>query len=183
VVLSLGRLTEGKGLRYLLDAFSELPGRGDAVLVIAGTGDLLEPLRAQAQALGIADRLRFPGYVPVDRTPVFYGLATVCALPSITTATFKEPWGLVVNEAFNQGLPVIASDAVGAAAGGLVRDGETGFVVPERNSARLAMALARVLGDAALRQRLSRAARDTIGGWTQARMVDGFRAAVEFAAR
>ena len=43
-------------------------------------------------------------------------------MPSIATPTFREPWGLVVNEAMNRGLAVIASDAVGAAAGGLVAD-------------------------------------------------------------
>ena len=61
-------------------------------------------------------------------------MADVYVLPSITTRLFKEPWGLVVNEAFNQGVPVIATDAVGAAAGGLVENGVNGFVVPEGNS-------------------------------------------------
>ncbi len=54
-----------------------------------------------------------------------YAAADVLVVPSIATRTFREPWGLVVNEAMNRGLPVIASDAVGAAAGGLVRDGAT----------------------------------------------------------
>ena len=62
-------------------------------------------------------------------------------LPSITTALDKEPWGLVVNEAMHAGLPVVATDAVGAAAGGLVRDGENGFVVPERDADALAAAV------------------------------------------
>ena len=54
------------------------------------------------------------------------------------TRTFREPWGLVVNEAMNRGLAVIATDAVGAAAGGLVRDGSNGLVVPAGDSAALA---------------------------------------------
>ena len=53
-------------------------------------------------------------------------------------ATFREPWGLVVNEAMNRGLPVIATDAVGAAAGGLVRDGHNGLVVPAGDAGALA---------------------------------------------
>ena len=52
-----------------------------------------------------------------------YAACDVLVLPSIATRTFREPWGLVVNEAMNRRLPVIASDAVGAAAGGLVQDG------------------------------------------------------------
>ena len=57
-------------------------------------------------------------------------------LPSVPTRDFREPWGLVVNEAFNQGVPVIATDAVGAVAGGLVRHERTGLVVPAGDAGR-----------------------------------------------
>jgi glycosyltransferase involved in cell wall biosynthesis len=91
-------------------------------------------------------------------------------LPSIPTRDFREPWGLVVNEAFDQGVPVIASDAVGAAAGGLVRHEETGLVVPAGDDGALAAALRRMADDAALRARLGAAARDAVrpynhGAW------------------
>src|SRR5205823_12072283 len=87
--------------------------------------------------MGIDERVRFAGYVPVDETVAYYALASVVVLPSVTTPQAKEAWGLVVNEAFNQGVPVIATDAVGAVAGGLVRDGVNGLVVPEANSAAI----------------------------------------------
>ena len=61
-----------------------------------------------------------------------YAACDVLVVPSIPTRTFREPWGLVVNEAMNRGLAVIACDAVGAAAGGLVRDGVNGLVVAGR---------------------------------------------------
>ena len=77
-----------------------------------------------------------------------YAACDVLVVPSIRTRTFREPWGLVVNEAMNRGLPVIASDAVGAAAGGLVRDGVNGLVVPAGDSAALAAAIRRLAGDA-----------------------------------
>ena len=70
-----------------------------------------------------------------------YAAADVLVVPSIATRTFREPWGLVVNEAMNQGLPVIASDAVGAVAGGLVRDGRNGLVVRAGDSGALAHAM------------------------------------------
>ena len=73
----------------------------------------------------------------------FYAAADVLVVPSIPTRTFREPWGLVVNEAMNRGLPVIASDAVGAAAGGLVQDGRNGLVVPAGEPVALAAALQR----------------------------------------
>lgn len=177
IILYLGRLETGKGLSYLLDAFVSLPNH-DSVLVIAGTGSEEKSLKMLVAEKGIANRVRFVGYVPPEKTPLYYSMAWVYVLPSVTTPVFKEPWGLVVNEAFNQGVPVIASDAVGAAAGGLVQDGVNGFVVPERNSEALAQALEQILNDPDLRQRLSHNARKMIAGWDNERMVSGFRQAI-----
>jgi len=179
IVLYLGRLVEEKGLPYLLEAFALLR-RDDAALVLVGTGPEKVRLQRLAQELGIAVHTRFVGYVPPERTVSYYAIAWVYVLPSITTPYFKEPWGLVVNEAFNQGVPVIATDAVGAAAGGLVQDGVNGFVVPERDSVALAQALQRILDDPDLRERFSRNARQIIAGWDNERMVMGFRRAIEY---
>jgi|EndMetStandDraft_3_1072993.scaffolds.fasta_scaffold02338_4 glycosyltransferase involved in cell wall biosynthesis len=180
LVLYLGRLEDGKGLPFLVEAFARL-GPPDTILVLAGVGSEASTLAAAARARGIADRVRFPGYVAPDETRLYYAAADVGVLPSVTTPRFKEPWGLVVNEAFNQGLPVIATDAVGAAAGGLLRDEETGLVVPERDAAALAAALRRVLEDTALRARLSEAARRAVAIWDNAAMVEGFRRALAYA--
>ena len=76
-----------------------------------------------------------------------YGASDVLVVPSIATRRFIEPWGLVVNEAMNQQTAVIATDAVGAAAGGLVRDGRNGLVVPAGDDRALAAALRALAGD------------------------------------
>ena len=81
---------------------------------------------------GAGTGIRGLGYVPASDLPSLYAAADVLVVPSVRTATFVEPWGLVVNEAMLQSTPVIASDAVGAVAGGLVRDGHNGLVVPGR---------------------------------------------------
>ena len=180
VVLFVGRLEEVKGLSFLLEAFASLK-RDDAVLVIAGEGSLRARLECLSRDLGIADRVRFPGYVPADSTVAYYALASVYVLPSITTRVSKEPWGLVVNEAFNQGVPVIATDVVGAAAGGLLQDGVNGCVVPERDSAALARALRSLLDDPERRSHMSHNARRIVCEWTNDRMALGFRQAVDFA--
>ncbi|HEY0989700.1 MAG TPA: glycosyltransferase family 4 protein, partial [Kofleriaceae bacterium] len=104
-------------------------------------------------------------------------------LPSITTPLIKETWGLAVNEAMNQGAPVIATDAVGAAAGGLVVDGENGLVVPERDVPAIARALDRVLREPGLRDRLGDGARRVVATWDNERMVRGFRDAIACATR
>lgn len=179
VVLYLGRLEEIKGLPHLLEAFASL-NREDTVLLIAGTGSERKRLERKAQELNIMSQTRFAGYVPPEDTVLFYAIAWVYVLPSITTAYSKELWGLVVNEAFNQGVPVIATDAVGAAAGGLVQDGVNGFVVPERGSAALAHALQQILDQPDMREQFSQNARRIIAGWDNERMILGFRQAIEY---
>jgi glycosyltransferase involved in cell wall biosynthesis len=96
----------------------------------------------------------------------FYAGSDVVVVPSIPTRDFREPWGLVVNEAFNQSIPVIATTAVGAAAGGLVRHEDTGLVVPAGDVAALAAALRRLHDDGELRARLGANARQAVGAYT-----------------
>jgi glycosyltransferase involved in cell wall biosynthesis len=178
VILYVGRLEEGKGLPFLLEAFATLR-RTDAVLLLVGAGSERSRLEQMAHALEISDRVRFAGYVPPTETVAYYALAYVYVLPSVATPVFKEPWGLVVNEAFNQGVPVIATDSVGAAAGGLLRDGINGCVVRERDARALTAALRNLLDDPALRDTMAQNARSTIARWDNDGMVLGFRRAIE----
>ncbi len=108
----------------------------------------------------------------------FYEGSDVLVVPSIATRTFREPWGLVVNEAMNRGLPTIASDAVGAAAGGLVRDGRSGLVVPAGDAVALAAAIRRLARDPALRARLGAAARTDVAEYTHEAWAAGFSQAL-----
>ena len=130
-----------------------------AALVLVGGG----PIRARAVATGavLPEGPRSPAEVRN-----FYAGSDVVVLPSVPTRDFREPWGLVVNEAFNQGVPVIATDAVGAVAGGLVRHERTGLVVPAGDVDALAAALRRMHDDPALRARLGAAAREAVKAYT-----------------
>ena len=92
-----------------------------------------------------------PGHASAGGLPVAYSAAELTVVPSIPTPRFREPWGLVCNEAMHQGRPVVATTAVGAAAGGLVRDGETGLVIAPGDTVALAAAISRLLEDEALR--------------------------------
>jgi glycosyltransferase involved in cell wall biosynthesis len=112
--------------------------------------------------------------MPRAELPAAYAAAELAVLPSIATARFREPWGLVCNEAMHQAKPVVASDAVGAVAGGLVSDGVTGLVVPAGDSAALAAAISRLLSDPSLRDRLGAAARDAVRPYTYEAMADAF---------
>ena len=107
-----------------------------------------------------------------------YAGSDVVAIPSIPTRDFREPWGLVANEAMSQGVPVIATDAVGAAAGGLVEHERTGLVVPSGDHQALAQALKRLHDDPSLRARLGTAARAAAASYTHGAWASGMARAL-----
>jgi glycosyltransferase involved in cell wall biosynthesis len=79
----------------------------------------------------------------------------------------------------HQGTPVIASDAVGAVAGGLVRDGRNGLVAPAGDARALATRIQALAADATLRERLGSAAREDVEPYSEAAWVAGMRRALE----
>jgi glycosyltransferase involved in cell wall biosynthesis len=164
LALFVGRLEHEKGVDLLATAFDQ--ANVDGVLAFAGSGPLESAL---PNTLGPVAR---------DDLPALYAAADVLVLPSVRTATFTEPWGLVVNEAMLQATPVITSDAVGAAAGGLVRDGRNGLVVPERDTAALATAIRTLHGDAELRAALGDNACADVAAYTPQAWADGMRKAL-----
>ena len=165
LLLFVGRLVPEKGIEVLAEAYRQ--ASTEATLAFAGTG----PLKPTAGTV--------MGKVDKQDLPALYSAADALILPSIRTATFTEPWGLVVNEAMLQGTPVITSDAVGAAAGGLVQDGRNGLVVPQNDAAALATAIRTITGDAGLRATLGRNAKQDVAPYTPEAWVNGMRKALE----
>lgn len=177
--LFVGRPAPEKGLEVLLEAWriSEMkPPSNALVLVGAGRNPALPPT-GHAPATAHDGVLRL-GTLAAAQLREVYGACDVLVVPSIPTRTFREPWGLVVNEAMNQGLAVIATDAVGAAAGGLVTDGENGLLVPAGDSRALAQAIARLAGDTRLRERMGSAARADVLGFSDDAWAEGFSRAL-----
>jgi glycosyltransferase involved in cell wall biosynthesis len=167
-----GELRREKGWRVLLRAWRASGLQApQAALVLVGGG----PVRARAVASSAASMV---GPQPPGEVRNFYAAADVLVVPSLATASFREPWGLVVNEAMNQGTPIIATDAVGAVAGGLVRHGRNGLVVPAGDAPALAGAIRRLHDDAELRERLGAAAREDVRPYTFDAWVDGFSGAL-----
>jgi glycosyltransferase involved in cell wall biosynthesis len=172
-----GRSGREKGVGTLLEAWRRSGLQApSAALVLVGLGSS-PPWVPVGGAVGL------PGVsciepVPPERLREMYADADVLVVPSIKTSTFREPWGLVVNEAMNRGLAIIASDAVGAVAGGLVRDGHNGLVVPAGDSAALADAMVRLTGDPELRVCLGEAAARDVSAYTYAAWADGFSRAL-----
>jgi glycosyltransferase involved in cell wall biosynthesis len=172
-----GRLHREKGLLVLVDAWQQAGlDTESATLVLVGPG----PERARA---GATRTTRFEGLATPVEVRNFYGGADVVVVPSIPTRTFREPWGLVVNEAMNQGLPVIATDAVGAVAGGLVRHERNGLVVPAGDAGALARAIRRLHDDPGLRARLGAQGREDVRAHTAEAWAEGIGSALEAASR
>lgn len=174
MALFVGRLEREKGVENLLEAWHASGlAAGGGVLALAGDGPLRGALTGPGvHALGRVERERLPG---------LYAAADALVLPSVRTATFTEPWGFVINEAMHQATPAIATDAVGAVVGGLLRDGRNGLVVAERDTGALAARLRTLAANPELRERLGAAARRDVAPYTPEAWVDGMRSALRAA--
>ncbi len=145
----VGRLDREKGIPTLVEAFAAvLVPEPAAKLALAGKGVLQESLHQQALELGVADRVRFAGYLSGSALAGFYRSCDVLVVPSR-----YEPFGIVALEGMICGTPVIASDAGGLAE--IIEHGRNGLSFPHGNAQALAQALLRVLTDAELAQRLA----------------------------
>jgi glycosyltransferase involved in cell wall biosynthesis len=147
LILSVGRLSPEKRADVLIEAVAAL---GDAVLALAGSGPDEERLRALAARLGVAERVRFLGFIPGADLPGLYRLADVFAI-----ASEAELQSLVTMEAMASGLPVVAVNA--GALGELVHPGENGFLTRPGLVGDMAGSLDLLCRDAPLRARMARA--------------------------
>jgi glycosyltransferase involved in cell wall biosynthesis len=170
-VLFVGRAVREKGVPELLTAWRDA-GLDPAAAALALAGDGHDPRSAGVSGVRVVGSVR-----PAELRN-FYAGAGVVAIPSIPSPRFVEPWGLVANEAMNQRCAVIATDAVGAAAGGLVRHERTGLVVPAGDSAALGAAIRRLYDDPALRERLGEAGAQAVGAYTYEAWAAGFSEAL-----
>jgi colanic acid/amylovoran biosynthesis glycosyltransferase len=158
-ILHVARLVEVKGTEYLIRGFAELAARNAEVrLDIIGDGPLRASLKTLARSLGLEQRVRFLGALPHSQVLAAMRMAAMLVLPSVRTASGRvEGLGMVLLEAAATGLP-----AIGSRIGGIpesVVDGETGFLVPERDAVALAARMSVLLADPALRRRMGTAAR------------------------
>ncbi|MHB1557856.1 MAG: glycosyltransferase [Isosphaeraceae bacterium] len=162
VILAVGRLVEKKGFADLIDACSLLARRGREFRCrIVGAGTLGPDLRDRIVRLGLSERVELVGPRPQGEVIREMRGASVLAMPCIVGDDGDRD-GLpnVIQEALALGTPVISTDVTGIPE--VVRDGETGLQVPQKNPPALAEAMERLLLDSELRVRLARGGRDLI---------------------
>jgi len=174
VVLFVGRIQRLKGLEVLLRAFQHAritdTSLGARLLIVGGLPEAayrtshefreFTRLRRLAKRLRIADQVTFVGAVQHERLPLYYAAADITVMPSS-----YESFGLVAVESLACGTPVIASRVGGLTT--IVRDGETGFLVPWRDPRLFGDRIVHLLSDDALRTRMGLMARPSVErfGW------------------
>lgn len=147
-ILSVGRLVPDKGQAVLVKAHASLRQSGhDVDLVLVGSGPGRTGLERLATQLGVADHVIFTGPVGQDEIKQHYAAASV-----FCSSSFSEGVPGVLMEAMACGRPVVATAIAGVRE--LVQDGETGLIVSPGRVDELAHAIARLIEDPQLRQRL-----------------------------
>ena len=121
IILFMGRLVNEKGVQHLIAAMPKiLAGYNDAKLVVAGKGGMLDELKAEAEALGLGNKVYFAGYLGGKDVEKMYKAADVLVFPST-----YEPFGIVALEGMLSERPIVVSDAGGLAE--IVQHRETGM--------------------------------------------------------
>jgi glycosyltransferase involved in cell wall biosynthesis len=144
VVAYAGRFSREKGVGVLIEAFARASRAvPEASLLLAGDGPERSALSARADELGIGPRVRWTGHLGRKEMERVLDSAWVVATPSI----LEEPFGLAAAEGMMRGTAILASNHGGLAE--IVRDGETGVLVPPRDVDALGDAIAALLSDRA----------------------------------
>jgi glycosyltransferase involved in cell wall biosynthesis len=174
VVLYCAKLQPWKRPQDLLRAFAKL-NLPNAFLVIAGEGPLRAELERETSSLGLAERVRFLGFMNQTQLPAIYTAADLLVLPSS-----YEAFGVVVNEAYLCGCPVVASDHVGAARD-LIVPVDPDLVYPCGDVEALAGVLKRTLSDRVQLSELGRAAGKRMENWSPRENIAGVVEAIGLA--
>jgi glycosyltransferase involved in cell wall biosynthesis len=144
-ILAIGRFARTKGFPELFTALARLRRERVPVrLTLVGDGRWRGRLLRQLRRMRLADFVHLPGFVPHDQTQAFMYSHDLLVVPSVVHDNGdRDGIPNVIMEALSCGLPVVATDVNGIRE--VIRNGETGLLVPQRNPAALAAAVRRML--------------------------------------
>ena len=161
VVAGVGRFIPVKGFEYLVEAHAKARVHDPRLrLVLVGDGDLREELRARARSLGAADSVIFSGMVERDEIPAYLAAADVVVVPSVRYEGYVDGLPNVALEAMAAGKPLVATRVGGLPE--LVRPGETGLLVDEKDADELADAIVTLAREPDMRARMGDSGRALI---------------------
>jgi len=162
MLISIGRLTEVKGFRYLIEAFGSLSkDRPRFHLSIIGEGPLKDAIQRQIAEAGLDWRVELTGACSEEEVKRRLAASDVCVVPSAETPKGeKEGIPVVIMEAMACGVPIVATRHSGIPE--IVRDGVTGILVPEKEPQAIVSAVRKLASDEGLRKRCVRNARELV---------------------
>ncbi|MCO6432676.1 glycosyltransferase family 4 protein [Nitrosomonas nitrosa] len=140
-LITVGRLVERKGVRYAIEALCDLPK--NIQLIIVGDGPQENELRELSTKLGVSSRIIMTGFVSQKEKFAYLEAADIYVLSSV-----HEGFGIVLQEAMQVGLPIVATDNGGQV--DLIKDGENGLLVEPKNSKKLAGAIKQIYSNGRL---------------------------------
>lgn len=162
IVLFVGRLEKEKGIEYLVNAMKIIISfEKNAHLLIVGTGTSESYFKTLVQRLQLTEHVTFVGSVPSSKINQYYAICDVHVAPSLLTKTFVEPFGMVFLEAMASGKPSVAFD-IPAPVREIIVNGETGYLVPEKNVAEFADKICGLLHDDAKRTEMGNKAKKRV---------------------
>jgi len=152
VILYVGRLTEVKGVEYLIRSIPLIKTKNTHLLIV-GEGVLHDELKKLTKSLQIEDKVTFFGAANRDELSLLYDISDVFVLPSIVTSEgATEGTGLVILEAMESGLPVIASSVGGIPE--TIQHEQNGLLANEKNPSLIAKSIDRILSDNSFKDKL-----------------------------
>jgi glycosyltransferase involved in cell wall biosynthesis len=153
LLLFSGRLIQRKGVDFLIRAMPQILAKRKVRLVITGDGHSRGQWETLSRRLGVSDAVEFAGFVSNERLSRLFRTCTVYVHPAIyDDRGDTEGLGVVLIEALRNRKPVVASQVGGIV--DVIKDAETGLLVPEKDCDALAAAVLRLLEDPALARRL-----------------------------
>lgn len=161
--VGIGRLIEKKGFSYLLDACAQLQRRGYSFgCDIIGEGDDKATLQEQIDNLGLSTVVHLRGALSTEDVARELRQSSALVLPCVVGADGNvDALPTVMLEAMASGCPVVSTAVSGIPE--IVVEGETGFLVPERDATALATAMAKLLDDPAAIRSMGDAGRTRAG--------------------
>ncbi len=153
-ILYVGRIVREKGIQYLLEAFSKVHKQFPKTkLLIIGSGDMKDYVEEFRTKKHLENSIILKRPVKNEDIPIYYQNATIFCSPAITISWWAEQVGMTNIQAMACGTPVVSTNSGGIPE--YVPNKITGFLVPEKDSSRLASAMIRLLDDDELRNKIS----------------------------
>jgi glycosyltransferase involved in cell wall biosynthesis len=165
-IIGVGRLIKRKGFDCLIRALSKIKGK-KTKLVLVGDGPEKKNLMDLARELNVSERVLFPGFVSDEEKFQYLSNSDLFVLSSV-----YEPFGVVIQEAMQAGLPIVATNAGGAS--DLIVEGVNGYLVSPGDDDSLADRIERILSDDRVREDMGKKSLASLSGYSPERIIEEY---------